>query len=172
MNDQALITRVIVNDDHHAFATLVRKYQRPIRLFLRRLTAGDHALADDLAQDVFIASYNKLSSYRAEATFNTWLHSIAYRLFLNEKRKPHYQRETELVTTLHTLSTLDTTENELLIERLMQKLSIPERTCMTLAYSAGMSHQEVVDVVQLPLGTVKSHINRAKQKLTQWLKKD
>ncbi|HEY9031453.1 MAG TPA: sigma-70 family RNA polymerase sigma factor [Kangiella sp.] len=169
MNDKALISRVLVDDDHHAFAALVRKHQQSILHFLRRLTGGNSALADDIAQQVFISAYDKLSTFRAEAGFNTWLHSIAYRSFLNEMRKSHHHTEVALTDDVLAPSIRDSVEQELLIEKLMARLSVTERTCMTLAYSAGMSHQEIVDVTQLPLGTVKSHINRGKHKLTKWV---
>lgn len=170
MNDKALISRVLVDDDHHAFATLVRKYQQSIRQFLRRLTDGNSALADDIAQQVFISAYDKLSTFRAEAGFSTWLHSIAYRKFLNEMRKSHHHVEVALTDDVFSPTTRDSTEQELLIEKLMTHLSVIEKTCITLAYSAGMSHQEIVDVTQLPLGTVKSHINRGKNKLIEWVR--
>nr|MDC2855751.1 sigma factor-like helix-turn-helix DNA-binding protein [Ningiella sp. W23] len=57
------------------------------------------------------------------------------------------------------------TEKDLIIERLMNCLDIAERTCVTLSVSAGMSHQEISTITKFPLGTVKSHINRGKQKL-------
>lgn len=169
MDDQSLITRVLVSDDQHAFTTLVRHHQQSIHQFLRRLTNGNLALADDLAQHVFISAYDKLATFRAEASFKTWLHSIAYRIFLNEMRKGHHQREVELTDHVLHQSVNAGMENEVLVEQLMAQLSIPERTCMTLAFSAGMSHQEIVTVTDYPLGTVKSHINRGKQKLTAWL---
>ncbi|MFC3096157.1 sigma-70 family RNA polymerase sigma factor [Alteromonas sediminis] len=169
MNDQTLIMRILVNDDQHAFTTLVRSYQQPIRQFLCRLTQGNRTLADDLAQHVFIAAYDKLATFRAEANFSTWLHSIAYRAFLNEMRKAHYQQEAELTDQTLSQPTYTNAENEILVEQLMTKLSFSERTCMTLAFSAGMSHQEIATITDFPLGTVKSHINRGKQKLTGWL---
>lgn len=177
MNDQSLITRVLIYDDQHAFTTLVKKHQQPIRQFLRRLTNGNYALADDLAQQVFIAAYNKLSTFKAASTFSTWLHSIAYRRFLNEMRKEQYQSEIKIEDEALFHSTENpiertienSVENEILAEQLVARLSETERACITLAFSAGMSHQEIVTITGLPLGTVKSHINRSKQKLSNWL---
>ncbi|MBY6064685.1 sigma-70 family RNA polymerase sigma factor [Pseudidiomarina sediminum] len=169
MDERVLITRVIVNDDQQAFTTLVRYHQQPIRQFLQRLAGGNWALADDLAQQVFLKAYTNLSSFRAEASFSTWLHKIAYHQFLNEIRKAHYQCETPLTEQDARAKANSSVENTILMEQLMTQLSLPERTCLTLAFSAGMSHQEIVNVTELPLGTVKSHINRAKQKLNAWL---
>ena len=169
MNDKALITRVLVNDDQHAFTTLVRNYQQPIRQFLCRLTQGYWPLADDIAQQVFIKLYANLATFRAESSLSTWLHSVAYRTFLNEVRKPHHLKETELDGFEQNNIAANNVDNEILVEQLMAMLPISERACLTLAFSAGMSHKEIATVTDYPLGTVKSHISRAKQKLSTWL---
>src|SRR5512140_1976163 len=87
VTDAELIARVVVQDDRHAFAELVRRHQSPVRATLRRLTAGDHALADDLAQETFMLAYRNLKSFRQEARFSTWLFRIATNAFLAEARK-------------------------------------------------------------------------------------
>ena len=69
--DAALIARVLGGDDRQAFATLVRRHQSTVRNLLRRLTAGQHALADDLAQETFLQAYRKLGQFRADAQFAT-----------------------------------------------------------------------------------------------------
>src|SRR5512140_2010817 len=87
VTDAELIARVVVQDDRHAFAELVRRHQSPVRATLRRLTAGDHALADDLAQETFMLAYRNLASFRQEARFSTWLFRIATNAFLADARK-------------------------------------------------------------------------------------
>lgn len=169
ISDTALISRIVLADDHHAFSTLVRKYQQPIRQFLLRLTLGDTALTDDLAQEVFISLYKKISTYRAESSFSTWLHTIAYRRFLNERRKLHYSEETAILDYECADLCAFGAEPAIMVERLLSHLTLAERTCLTLAYSAGFSHPEIVAITELPLGTVKSHISRAKTKLSKWL---
>lgn len=169
IDDQTLIARVVMANDHYAFTTLVTKHQQAIRQFLRRLTAGDHALADDIAQEVFTTAYRKLAGYRAEATFSTWLHSIAYRSFLNEKRKLHHTNEVQSEAEPEFVARCSNIDSDIQLERLMQLLNVTERTCITLAYSAGMSHAEIVQVTKIPLGSVKSYINRGMKKLEQWV---
>src|SRR3954454_1924716 len=85
--DAELIARVVIKDDRHAFSELVRRYQSGVRATLRRLTAGNHALADDLAQETFLLAYRKLASFRQEARFSTWLYRIATNAFLADARK-------------------------------------------------------------------------------------
>ena len=76
-----LVARVLVDDDHHAFAELVRHHQSTVRGLLRQLTRNDLALADDLAQETFLRVYKNLRSFRGEAKFSTWLYRIAYNVF-------------------------------------------------------------------------------------------
>src|SRR5436190_10473653 len=87
ITDAELIARVVVQDDRHAFSELVRRYQSPVRATLRRLTAGNDALADDLAQETFLLAYRNLKSFRQEARFSTWLYRIATNAFFADARK-------------------------------------------------------------------------------------
>src|SRR5207245_3324803 len=87
VSDAQLIARVLVQDDRHAFGELVRRHQSAVRACLRKLTTGNHALADDLAQETFLLAYRNLKSFRQEAKFSTWLYRIAYNAFLADLRK-------------------------------------------------------------------------------------
>src|SRR5258706_205281 len=87
VSDAHLIARVLVQDDRHAFGELVRRHQSVVRATLRKLTGGNHALADDLAQETFLLAYRNLRSFRQEAKFSTWLYRIAYNAFLADTRK-------------------------------------------------------------------------------------
>src|ERR1700744_4985636 len=74
--------------DRHAFARLVRAHQSRVRLQLRRLTHGDAALADDLAQETFVQAWLHLNDFRGDARLATWLHRIALTRFLQPARRP------------------------------------------------------------------------------------
>lgn len=165
INDNELIARVISGGDQHAFATLIKKYQVAVRQFLRRLAAGDQAIADDIAQEAFLRCYQKLNTFLGKSSFSTWLHKIAYNCFLKHKQKVYHRYEVVGFDFSILEATVSDVEKDLMIERLMRGLDLTERTCITLSVSAGMSHQEICVVTELPLGTVKSHINRGKQKL-------
>jgi len=165
VDDNTLIARVISNGDQHAFATLIKKYQGAIRHFLRRLTAGDQATADDIAQEAFLRIYQNLDTFLGKSAFSTWAHKIAYNCFLKYKQKVYHQHEIEGFDFSILEAQVEDIEKDLIIERLMECLDIAERTCITLSISAGMSHQEICVVTKFPLGTIKSHINRGKQKL-------
>jgi RNA polymerase sigma-70 factor (ECF subfamily) len=165
IDDNELIARIISSDDSHAFATLVKKHQNTIRHFLRRLTAGDQATADDISQETFLKIHQKLDTFLGKANFSTWAHKIAYHYFLRYKQKAYHQNEVDGFDFSILEAQHEDIEKDLMIERLMNCLDITERTCITLSVSAGMSHQEIRTVTDLPLGTIKSHINRGKQKL-------
>lgn len=169
ISDLELAARVAGSDDQAAFQQLVQRHQAAIRGFLRRLLAGDHAGADDLAQETFLLAYRKIPGWKGEGSFSSWLHTIAYRQFLQHLRK--HGRQTVMADPPDEghdpRGALDA---EILLPRLMRLVGPEERACLTLAYAAGMSHPEIVDVTGLPLGTVKSHISRGRQKLQQWLK--
>src|SRR4249919_3955148 len=87
VSDAQLIARAVVQDDRHAFGELVRRHQSAVRSTLRRLTGGNLAHADDLAQETFLLAYRNLKSFRQEAKFSTWLYRIAYNVFLADARK-------------------------------------------------------------------------------------
>lgn len=171
ISDAELVTRVVGSDDPAAFQVLVERHQAAIRGFLRRLLTGDHGTADDLAQETFITAYRKLGDLKAGAGLLSWLHSIAYRQFLQHLRKHRRQQVVpEPPDAGH--DPRAAVDAEYLAPRLLAEASPPERACLTLAYAAGMSHAEISGVTGLPVGTVKSHITRGKQKLQNWLKQN
>src|SRR5207247_9188204 len=96
-----LSARCVVADDRHAFAELVKRHQSSVRACLRKLTSGNIALADDLAQETFIQAWRNLKSFRQEARFSTWLYRIATNCWLMHARKRREEllgdRDAELV---------------------------------------------------------------------------
>ena len=94
--DSELVARVLASDDREAFAEIVRRHQSPVRRFLRNLTRGDEALADDLAQDTFIRAWKGLSRYGGQAGLGTWLMGIAHNLWRNARRKDRDRKSTRL----------------------------------------------------------------------------
>ena len=166
----SLVNRVVGADDHTAFTRLVNLHQSVIRHFLRRLTAGNHALADDLAQDTFLLAYQKIHQFSSTGSFSAWLHTIAYRLFL----KSIDQLQTvcfDVELHAQNLQT-DAIDADIYAEQLMKILNPKERVVITLSCAVGMSHPEIQAVTQLPLGTVKSLIQRAKGKIRKFADQD
>lgn len=163
--ENELIAKVILDGDRKAFGRLVIMHQSAIRGFLMRLTRGDAALADDLAQDTFLRAYLKIASYRGTGRFFSWLARIAYRNFLQ-----HIRRKQPEVAMADPPEGVDpgferASNAKMDIERAIRILSTDERAAITLCFSYGMSHSEASAVTGMPLGTVKSHIARGRAKL-------
>jgi RNA polymerase sigma-70 factor (ECF subfamily) len=170
VEDAQLIARILADDDRHAFATLVRKHQSCVRAFLMRLCCGDSALVDDIAQEVFLQAYRRIETYRSEGGFVSWLLAIAYRSFASEKRKRRWSaevvREPPEAAQRGAQDAAAVAED---VARAMRHLRESERACLSLCYQWGMSHQEAAGVLDCPLGTVKTHIARGKEKLREHL---
>src|SRR4249920_2959189 len=180
LTDAQLIARVVVQDDRHAFSELVRRYQSAVRTTLRRLTAGNHALADDIAQETFMLAYRNLKSFRQEAKFSTWLYRIATNAFLANARRRKEELLGDDVVALEDepdddaggapsagLSGDVTRASNLRLDmtRAMAALSENERAAIVQCYHNDLSHEEAAYVLNCPVGTVKTHILRAKLKL-------
>ncbi|MDB5987012.1 MAG: polymerase sigma factor RpoE [Nevskia sp.] len=171
--DAVLVARVLAGNDRHAFAALVRRHQGAVRALLRRLTHGDDALADDLSQEAFIQAFRKLNQFRGDARFSTWIYRIAYNAFLMHvrARKPEESLddatpEAEDEEHRGDLQPEQTAANlQLDLQRALALLSPAERAAIVQCYYLDRSHEEAAYVMQCPLGTVKSHVSRAKQKL-------
>jgi len=178
VSDAQLIARCLVGDDRHAFTELVKRHQSAVRACLRKLTAGNHALADDLAQETFVLAWRNLKSFRQEARFSTWLYRIATNCWLMHARKRQEELLGDRDATLADLET-DTMSHlseavsdharsaslKLDLERAMGMLSAPERAALVQCYHNDLSHEEAAYVLGCPVGTVKTHVFRAKQKL-------
>jgi len=178
VTDAELIARAVVGDDRHAYAELVRRHQSAVRACLRRLTAGNHALADDLAQETFVLAWRNLKSFRQEARFSTWLYRIATNCWLADARK----RKETLLGDADADVAGDGDEGGVAgdggapdhargaalridMERAMAVLSEAESNEIVQSYHKDLSHEEAAFVLGCPVGTVKTHVHRAKQKL-------
>ena len=178
--DATLIARALVADDRHAFAELVKRHQSAVRATLRKLTAGNHALADDLAQETFVLAWRNLKSFRQEAKFSTWLYRIATNCWLADARK---RKEELLGDRADAVADEDDdamphigddhvhadhakgASLKMDLERAMAALSEGERAAIVQCYHNDLTHEEAAYVLGCPVGTVKTHVLRGKQKL-------
>ena len=170
LSDAGLVARVLLEDDHHAFAELVRNHQSAVRGLLRQLTRSDLALADDLAQETFLRAYKNIRSFRGEAKFSTWLYRIAYNCFREEarKRKELVGIDEAQLEAEYDPQTVDPALKHDLMHAL-QQLPLHERTAIMLCCQNGLSHDEAARVLEIPLGTVKTNVLRGREKLKKML---
>ena len=170
--DADLIARVLSREDHDAFAELVRRYQSPVRAFLARLARGDTHLADDLAQETFLKAWRKLHTYRGTARFSTWLFGIAFNEFRSMARQ---RRELALEDIEESRPEVvqpaadSRSDLRLDLTEALKQLSSNERAAVVLCCQNGLSHEEAAQVLDCPLGTVKTNVLRGKEKLKRHL---
>ena len=184
-SDAAIMLRVAAGDEA-GFTYLAGKYHRPMIHFLYRMV-GNHAIAEELAQEVFLRVYRARSSYRAEARFTTWLYRIATNLAVNHARDTKHEREAHAVyldaTDEETGTTPDVADDEPSVEqRLMRDermaairrhvLALPERQRMAVLMHKyqGMDYKQIGDVLKLSESATKSLLFRAYQTLRDKLK--
>jgi RNA polymerase sigma factor (sigma-70 family) len=155
-----------VAGDRAAFGELVRRHGSGVRALLRRMGAQP-ALADDLAQDAFLAAFEQIADFRGEGPFPGWVKRIAARLYVKRWRR---EARLELVE-----AERDADDGAVVgeggandridLDGAMKSLSPAERVCVSLCYGAGFSHAEAAAALNAPLGTVKSHVKRGLDKL-------
>ena len=164
--------------DEGAFTELMRRHRGPIVNFVNRLI-GDRDRAEDLAQEVFLRVYRHAGTYRVTARFTTWLYTIASNLGKNELRNRARRRNVSMEDSPRELRQddyhLGTREDFLGPDRIsdlndrQRKVraaidSLPEhfRMMLVLRDLEGFTYEEIASMLDLPLGTVKSRINRAR----------
>ena len=160
--------------DAVAFGILVRAHQSSLRGFLLRLTKGNSALADDLAQESFLEAFKKIAQFEG-GNFFGWLCAIAWSRFLMEARKRRFENIDDLPEVADDMPEAETASlirHDL--ESAMATLHPMQRAALTLCFALGFSNEEAAAALSMPLGTLKSHVNRGRAKLalllTDWRK--
>ncbi|MDP6095763.1 MAG: sigma-70 family RNA polymerase sigma factor [Gammaproteobacteria bacterium] len=164
---EAMIVSLARTGDRSAFADLVRRRQSSIRNLMRRCS-GDITLAEDLAQQVFIQVWLKIHTLKQASAFSAWLKRLAISVWLQYLRKNDALRDADALAETE-LAHNDTTSEGMDLDQALAALSNPVRLCIVLAYHEGMSHGEIADLMDMPLGTIKSHIKRGTERLQQCL---
>jgi RNA polymerase sigma-70 factor (ECF subfamily) len=185
LSDAAIMLRAAAGDES-AFNFLVEKYHRPIIHFLYRMVRNE-AVAEELAQEVFLRVYRSRQSYRAEAKFTTWLYRIATNLAVNQARDTRHEREAstfsldapdeETGTRPEVAGDEISAEQGLVREERMkairaQVMALPERqrTAVVMHKYQEMDYREIGQVLKLSESATKSLLFRAYQTLRDSLK--
>ena len=170
------------NGNEQAYIELVRRYRDRLMTFVFRFL-GDMELSEDIVQDTMIKVYTHKHYYKEIAKFSTWIYTIAGNLAKTELRK-RKRRKVTLLSQMNTddrkyeipsteLQSEDIVQGEY-TERYIQKailqLPLHFRTVVILRDIQELSYEEISNIVNVPLGTVKSRINRARLQLQQTLK--
>lgn len=150
--------------DRAAFGELVRRHGSAVRGLLRRMGA-EPSLADDLAQDAFLAAFERIVEFRGEGTFVAWVRKIAARLYVRRWRKEKRLEGLDEARDEEASGGEHSAASKIDLDGALKTLSATERMCISLCYGAGLSHAEAAEVLNAPLGTVKSHVKRGLDKL-------
>lgn len=156
------LVALAVAGDRAAFGELVRRHGSAIRALLRRMGADDH-LADDLAQDAFMAAFEQITEFRGDGTFQAWVKRIAARAYV--KRWRRVAREQLMAEVPEQVQAPVDVSASIDLDGALASLTPAERMCVSLCYGAGLSHSEAAAALNAPLGTVKSHVKRGVDKL-------
>lgn len=167
LSDQELIARTVKQRDQRAFAQLVLRYQSQVRSWCRRLCKGDTHSGDDLAQEVFIKAYGALGSFQHQAKFSVWLYRITFNAAAGKWRKKQLDwceldSANDISTGTCEVTALARASD---IESALQQLSEPQQIAIRLCFEEDLSHEEAASVMNIPLGTLKTHVARGKTRL-------
>jgi RNA polymerase sigma-70 factor (ECF subfamily) len=185
MSDADIMLRVREGDDT-CFNYLIEKYRRPIMSFMFRMV-HNQAIAEELAQEVFLRVYRSRGTYRAEAKFTTWMYRIATNLGVNHARDTKYERaaqnvyldepDAETGTTPDLADSTPTVEQDLVTNERFRAIrqhvmALPERqrTAVLMHKYQGMDYKQIGEVLKLSESATKSLLFRAYQTLREKLK--
>jgi RNA polymerase sigma-70 factor (ECF subfamily) len=159
-----------------AFDQLVLKYQKPLYFLVLKMV-GNPADAQDVAQEAFIRAFRSLDRFDAERPFQPWLYRIAINLALTliNRRKQHASmtlEDAEIMGNPVTSDPPDRDTEELGQIALRASQALPEdhRAVLLLRAQEGLSYDQIAEVLEIPIGTVMSRLNRARSKLKELLK--
>jgi RNA polymerase sigma factor (sigma-70 family) len=160
--DDALVAAVR-DGSERAFNVLVDRHQQAVRTFLRGVTSWDDA--EDIAQETFLAVWTHARGYRG-GNVRSWLFSIAWRKAKGAQRSWFRRRRRDADyhgagTPTHDL----TADDRLAVRQALATLSLAQRAAVVLSFGCGFSHAEAAEALGIPLGTVKSHILRGRDRL-------
>jgi RNA polymerase sigma-70 factor, ECF subfamily len=176
VNERELVERCRRGDEG-AFQELVDRYKDLVFALIAR-TVQDRSRAEDLAQDVFLRIHRGLPYYRGEARLSTWIYRIVANLCLQAHTRPKGARETvsldeERARGRITVSTTDRRFGDLelrdRLEKAITRLPAHYRLLIAAHYLQGVQYEDLAEALQLPLGTVKTQLFRAKQQLRRLL---
>ncbi len=177
MNDAELVQQIL-NGNNNAFRFLVAKHERLVLHIVGRIIQRNDEV-EDVCQEVFIKVFRKLKSFKGDARLSTWIATIAYNtsitLVRKKARRPEqsYDEEPGLI-----FAESDTALNQQLVERdevkayllkLIEQLPLHYRTVLTLFHLEEFSYKEIEQITQMPEGTIKSYLSRARKLLKEKL---
>ena len=169
--DQVLILRCQIRDPQ-ALAELIERYQRPLRYFVARMVRDDD-LADELCQETWLTVLSRIHTLRETGTFSTWLYRIARnRVYLEfRRRRQVFELDDGFEVSDCVEEEMDAVEDAAKLHCCLERLKPLHREVLLLKFLEEMSYEQIADVLECNLGTVRSRIFHAKLALKRELEK-
>ena len=180
-----LVVQCVQAGDVAAFDQLILKYRERVYAMIYNMTSNREDAAD-LTQDAFIKAFQSINRFQGESSFFTWLYRIAINSTLTHIRKNKLRsffsfdkvhEDAAVSALINQLTDKQNVQRDVFVSELqerlneaMQKLSIPHRTVVTLFEIDGLSHEEIAEIMDCSIGTVRSRLHYAKQLLQSELK--
>ena len=160
-----IVIRKVLDGDSRAFDTLVSRHLDAVFRFIYKIISNVSD-REEVCQDVFVKVYMNLAQFRFDAKFTTWLYQIAYRTAISSTRRKKYDFE-EYQDDIASQERDSVSDEEVkrILDKELAKLKLEERTMITLHYLQDVSVDDISDIVDRPVGTVKSMLHRVRQKL-------
>ena len=176
MIDEKDLLRRAGQGDQEAFRQLVETYQAPVYRLALRMCGGDAALAEDAAQEAFLAAWRGLPRFRGDSRFSTWLYRLTTNAAIDCLRREKRYRSTDDVTELELpddapspQEQAEQSETQSAVRRALSRLSEEHRQVLLLRYMQELDYSEIAAALAVSEGTVKSRISRAKTRLKEIL---
>ncbi|PIF06668.1 MAG: RNA polymerase subunit sigma-24 [Draconibacterium sp.] len=177
MNDAELVKQVI-NGNSNAFRYLVARYQRLVVHIVGRIVQQQQDI-EDICQEVFIKVYRKMKHFRGDARLSTWIAKIAYNTSITYVKRQRgkelsFDEHPVLVSTKEdssfNLRALEREEAKKYLLQAIEKLPVQYRSLLTLFHLEEFSYREIEKITEMPEGTIKSYLSRARKMLKEQLK--
>ncbi|MDQ2886989.1 MAG: sigma-70 family RNA polymerase sigma factor [Chloroflexota bacterium] len=177
--DDAQLVQASQRGDQDAFAVLMQRHQRRVfNMILRMLQ--DYEEANEITQEAFLAAWKGLSAFRGEALFSTWLYRIAYNCCLRQLEKREQQRTLQVAMRTEQAMQRVNEENlaeemielhdwQIAVRKQLEKLPTRYRLVLILRHLQEMTYEEMAEVLAIPVGTIKTHLFRARHLLKERL---
>lgn len=180
MNDEQRLIEDSVRGNSAAFGELVRRYQDRLYNAVVHIV-GCRVEAEDVVQDAFVQAFVKLSSFKHDSKFYTWLYRIAFNVSISRRRRRRtelsveFSRETTgdepVDDEVSPSASLEQEEQRIQLQQAMKLLSDEHRAIIVLRHIEEFSYEEIADVLDIAVGTVRSRLHRARAQLLEHLRR-
>lgn len=166
--EDAELLAAVCDGSQRAFNLLVDRHQQALRNFLRRVVGRDDA--DDVAQESFLAMWAQARTFRGGSAVRSWLFAIAWRKAKDLQRSGFRRRQRDTVWNEGSVESSEPRgEVQYALTQALATLSMEQRAAVMLCLAHGFTNEEAAEALQMPLGTVKSHVNRGRERLREVL---